>query len=288
MKRIAIALAKLTWGKRAYAVFALYAATAIAVRAQSATTFTTLYSFCMQGGSACTDGALPYGGLIQATNGEFYGTTYSGGTGGYGTLFQMTPSGTLTTQYSFCSQSNCADGANPYAGVVQATDGNLYGTTYTGGNSNSGTVFKSSLGGSLTTLFDFCAGLFCAGGKPYAALIQATDGYLYGTFETGYDYGGVFKISTAGAESLLAVFICCLAGTNPYGALVQGSDGNFYGTTSFEGSSGGFGGTVFEMTPTGTLMALYGFCRQANCTDGEQPLRRTDPGRRWKLLRHHL
>ena len=85
-----------------------------------------LYSFCSQPG--CADGELPYGGLIQATNGNLYGTTLAGGTSGTGTVFEITPAGQLTTLYKFCSQPGCTDGAAPFAGLVQA-NGNFYGTT---------------------------------------------------------------------------------------------------------------------------------------------------------------
>src|ERR1022692_482529 len=94
-------------------------------------TLTTLYSFCAQ--SACTDGANPVAGLVQATNGDFYGTTENGGAYGYGTVFRITGGGALTTLYSFCAQSGCTDGQNPHAGPVQATNGDLYGTTENGG-----------------------------------------------------------------------------------------------------------------------------------------------------------
>jgi uncharacterized repeat protein (TIGR03803 family) len=108
---------------------------------------TTLHSFDL------TDGFLPSAGLVQAADGNFYGTTYRGGTngscphgGGCGTLFQITPSGTLTTLYSFCAQSSCADGEYPYAGLVQDTDGNFYGTTAIGGLGKDGTVYSLSVG----------------------------------------------------------------------------------------------------------------------------------------------
>jgi uncharacterized repeat protein (TIGR03803 family) len=157
MKRIVHALGKLNCGKRAYVVFVLCAATAIVLPAQ---TFTTLHSFDV------TDGVNP-GGLVQATNGDLYGTTVGGGAYGNGTVFRITPSGTLTTLYSFCAQSGCTDGANPVAGLVQATNGDFYGTTIGGGaNNNSctynteggcGTVFKITPSGTLTTLYSFCS-----------------------------------------------------------------------------------------------------------------------------------
>ncbi len=114
-----------------------------------------LYSFCSQGGDACTDGANPTAALIQGRDGNFYGTTSEGGIAttyapsGAGTVFKLTPSGTLTTLYSFCSQNqggnDCTDGSTPYAGLIEGRDGNLYGTTSRGGTGGAGTVFKFDL-----------------------------------------------------------------------------------------------------------------------------------------------
>src|ERR1039457_3930627 len=154
MKRTVHELGKLNWGKRVYAVVVLCAAAAIALPAQ---TFTTLHSF------DGTDGAGPLAPLAQATNGDLYGTTAGGGAYGYGgTVFKITPSGTLTTLYSFCpSYPNCPDGYEPYAGLVQATNGDLYGITMFGGadlyGPYGGTVFKITPSGTLTTLYSFCA-----------------------------------------------------------------------------------------------------------------------------------
>jgi uncharacterized repeat protein (TIGR03803 family) len=99
-----------------------------------------VYSFCAKSG--CTDGLGPYGGLVQATNGNLYGTTFKGGTYDYGSVFEVTPAGKLTTLYSFCPQSGCPDGDEPYSGLVQATNGNFYGTTSAGGEYSRGTVFE--------------------------------------------------------------------------------------------------------------------------------------------------
>jgi uncharacterized repeat protein (TIGR03803 family) len=101
---------------------------------------TTLYSFCSKGG--CTDGSEPVAGLAQATDGNFYGTTVGGGANGLGTVFKITPSGTLTTLYNFCSKGGCFDGSNPDGGLVLATDGNFYGTTSFGGTNSDGTAFR--------------------------------------------------------------------------------------------------------------------------------------------------
>src|ERR1019366_3612536 len=97
---------------------------------------TTLFTF------DGTHGASPYAGLVQATDGDLYGTTWGGGAKNAGTVFKITPSGTLTTLYSFCSQSACTDGLQPVAGLVQLADGDFYGTTQYGGANSSGAVFK--------------------------------------------------------------------------------------------------------------------------------------------------
>src|SRR5690242_8059443 len=129
-------MAQLNWWNRACTLFLMCAATAIALCAQDSTpVFTTLHSF------DGADGVAPNAALVQAADGNLYGTTYLGGVNadvnicpqGCGTVFKITPSGTLSTLYNFCSQANCTDGANPYSALVQATDGSLYGTTVNGG-----------------------------------------------------------------------------------------------------------------------------------------------------------
>jgi uncharacterized repeat protein (TIGR03803 family) len=237
------------------------------------------------------DGATPYGGLVQATDGNFYGTTYQGGAlgncgglYGCGTVFKITPGGTLTTLYSFCSQSNCTDGNFPSAGVVQGSDGSLYGTA-SGGGANStycpntcGTIFKITLAGALTTLHSFDN--VTDGYHPSAALVQATDGNFYGTTPSGGINGGgaVFKITAAGAFTTLYNFCLqagCTDGHSPLAGLVQASDGNFYGTTVSGGAleQGGYpstSGTVFKITPGGMLTTLYSFC-SPSCSGEAQP-----------------
>jgi uncharacterized repeat protein (TIGR03803 family) len=261
-------------------------------------TLTTLHYFCSQ--TDCTDGVYPAAPLIQATDGNLYGTTAGGGanaTGcegfGCGTVFKITPGGTLTTLYSFCSQSACTDGGVPYAGLVQATNGNFYGTTGSGGAHAGGTVFKITSSGTLTTLYTFCSQTDCTdGASPQAGLVQATDGNLYGTTAGGganatacgiYDCGTVFKITPGGALTTLYSFCsqsACSDGDNPVAALIQATDGIFYGTTSEGGANSCFlvqtdvgCGTVFKITPGGTLTTLYSFCSQggSSCTDGANP-----------------
>jgi uncharacterized repeat protein (TIGR03803 family) len=237
-------------------------------------TLTTLYSFCSQPG--CSDGETPYAGLMQASDGGFYGTTDAGGINGYGTIFRITPSGTLTTLHSF----NSTDGAAPVFGsLLQGFDGNLYGVTANGGSSSAcsggcGTIFKITLTGTLTTLHSFD---YTDGAAPLAALIQAANGNFYGTTAGGGSSGAcaggcgtVFSLTPGDTLTTLHNFQLT-DGANPYAPLIQASDGKFYGTTY-----GGGGGTqmcqsgcgsVFKMTSTGALNVLYSF----NWTDGGLP-----------------
>jgi uncharacterized repeat protein (TIGR03803 family) len=241
-------------------------------------TLTTLYNFCSQSG--CSDGYYPEAGLIQASNGDFYGTTTFGGAGGVGTVFKITPSGTLTTLHSFCSQSNCADGEYPEAGLIQATNGNFYGTTYAGGGANSrGTVFKITPSGTLTTLYSFCPQSGCPDGSdPQAGLAQATNGNFYGTTFAGgaHDLGTVFKITLSGNLTTVHSFCSvgypdCADGDLPrFGALVQATNGDLYGTAP-SGGAQIYYGIIFKITPGGSLTTLYSFCPQSGCPDGDDP-----------------
>ncbi|HEV2176545.1 MAG TPA: choice-of-anchor tandem repeat GloVer-containing protein [Terriglobia bacterium] len=263
------------WMKRVFGLLLLCATAAIPLPAQ---TFETLHSFDK------TDGAFPLAGLVQATNGNLYGTTAGGGSSstcsfGCGTIFKITPGGTVTTLYSFCSVSSCADGRNPVAPLVQATDGNFYGTTEFEGANDNGTVFKITSSGTLTTLHSFDS---TDGSQIVAGLIQGTDGNFYGTTEFGgannsnacsnLGCGTVFKITRGGKLTTLYNFCSqsgCADGTEPMAGLVQATDGNFYGTTGNGGANSG--GTVFKLAPTGALVTLYSFCSQSGCADGGAP-----------------
>jgi len=237
----------------------------IMTESAQAQTFTSLLSF------DGTNGANPYAGLVQATNGDFYGTTpYGGANNSNGTIFRITPSGTLTTLYSFCALSACADGAGSYAGLIQASNGDFYGTAASGGANGDGTVFRITPSGTLTTLHSFDG---TDGEQPEAALIQAPNGYFYGTTtEGGFNAGTVFYITPSGTLTSLYNF-CTLSGCSdgkvPHGTLVFAANGYLYGTAA----SGGVhsAGTVFNMTPTGMLTPLYSFCSQSDCTDGNDP-----------------
>ncbi len=235
---------------------------------------TALYSFCAQSG--CTDGKSPAAGLVQATDGNLYGTTFFGGFGGHGTVFKITPSGALTTLYRFCSQGGiCTDGFNPNSALVPAFNGDLYGTTLHGGdNGNYGTIFKITLGGTLTTLYSFCFSSVCSDGQYPNGLVQASNGDFYGTTSTAYplDSGTIFKITPSGTLTTLYTFCPqypCLDGRFPYAQLVQATDGDLYGTTAAGGTMDD--GTVFKITPNGALTTLYSFCAQSGCTDGAGP-----------------
>ena len=249
-------------------------ATAIASPAQILTTLANFDG---------TNGYYPNSAVVHGNDGNFYGTTVYGGTsnscaGGCGTVFKMTPSGTLTTLYSFCSQPGCADGTTPSA-VVQATDGNFYGVTNGGGGTGNnctggcGTVFKMSASGSLTTLHVFCSGnLPCGdGSNPDNPLVQATDGNLYGTTDNGGPSnacsggcGTVFKMTPSGTLTTLHTFSGA-DGSGP-GGLMQATDGNFYGV-AFGGGTNDVG-TIFKMTAGGGLTTLHNF----DFDDGQYPI----------------
>lgn len=223
---------------------------------------TNIHSFTGSG----NDGAFPQGGVTLGTDGNFYGTTYEGGSVTAGAVFKVTPSGTYTTLHSFTGGS---DGAYPYAPPVEGNDGNFYGTTTAGGNtvtcgSGCGTIYKITPAGALTTLYQFD---ITHGYAPYAPLVLGTDGTFYGTapFGTSANAGVVFKITPAGKFALLFSFDLT-HGENPFSGLVQGTDGNFYGTTTNGGNSGG--GVVFKITPAGKLSVLHNI---NGTTDGRSP-----------------
>jgi uncharacterized repeat protein (TIGR03803 family) len=239
---------------------------------------TTLYNFCSE--ANCADGSFPYVGLVQATDGNLYGSTGAGGnssfcSGGCGTIFKISPAGVLTTLYNLCSQLNCVDGGGPYAALIQASDGNFYGTMGSGGAYNRGTVFRITPAGDLTTIYSFCSQPNCSDGSFPVGLVQATDGNFYGAttaFGAPYGYGTVFKVTAGGTLTTLYTFCAqpsCADGSEPNAGVTQAADGNFYGTTIFGGVHGA--GTVFRITPKGSFTSLYSFCSQPSCVDGSLP-----------------
>ena len=232
-----------------------------------------LYSFA--GGS---DGAEPFVSVMQGSDGNFYGTTYYGGSAGQavpgaatgsGTVFQLSAAGQETVLHSF---QGTADGANPYGALIEY-QGNFYGTTSFGGPANAGTVFEITPQGQFTLLWTFKGGLQGSvdGISPYG-LVLANDGNLYGNTNTGgvNSAGTVFQITPDGIETVLHSFQGSKKdGSYPVSSLVQGADGLLYGTTSGGGSAGL--GTLFSISLTGTETLLHSFGGTANGGDGATP-----------------
>jgi uncharacterized repeat protein (TIGR03803 family) len=212
-----------------------------------------LYSFT--GGA---DGANPLAGVIRDSAGNLYGTTQGGGKAtcpppvgvyGCGVVYKVHPSGKETVLYSFCTQPNCTDGANPYAGVIRDSVGNLYGTTYSGGALGAGVVYKLNTSGTETVLHSFSGG---DGEHPIAGVIRDSAGNLYGTTYGGgaYGQGVVYKLDTDGNETVLYNFCAqpnCADGASPYAGVILDSKGNLYGTADFGGKYNK--GVVFKLKP---------------------------------------
>jgi uncharacterized repeat protein (TIGR03803 family) len=203
-----------------------------------------------------------------------YGTTDGGGAHGGGTIFKITTAGTLTTLYSFCTESGCADGENPEAGLVLATDGNLYGVTFAGGLYNYGSVFKISPDGGLTTLYSFCPQSGCTDGQnPIGGLMQYTNGDLYGTTYAGGNFNVPFGEGTVFSLSVgLGPFVKPRPNFGKVGAFIEILGTDLTGATSitFNGvpaqftalsatlitatvPAGATAGTIEVVTSSGTL-----------------------------------
>jgi uncharacterized repeat protein (TIGR03803 family) len=204
--------------------------------------------------NSASSGSQPFAGLVQGWDGNFYGTAYAGGAYGNGTVFKLAAGGSLTAIHSF----NNEDGAYPSSSLLQVSDGSFYGTTGGGGtNGGWGTVFKTTPGGMLTSLFSFAN---TNGAWPInGGLAQDVNGALYGTtFEGGaHDAGTVFKLAADGSFTSLYSFMGGIDGSNCAGQLLLASDGNLYGATENGGAYGV--GTVFRITPGGTLATLVQF-----------------------------
>jgi uncharacterized repeat protein (TIGR03803 family) len=238
------------------------------------------YSF---GGS---NGMEPVAGLLRDAKGNFYGTTVFGGDTnascqqGCGTAFKLSPTGKETVLHKF---TGSPDGWLPQSLLVEDAAGNLYGTTVQGGPNGFGTVFKIATTGEETVLYSFTGD--SDGCFPYPGVILDASGNLYGVTSDGGSgfgnsgYGVVFKVDTAGNETVLHTFGGA-DGANPSSTLIFDSQGNLYGTTQNGGSSEGCGfsgcGTIFELSPqqdgSWTEGVLYSFCSLPECADGERPL----------------
>jgi len=202
-----------------------------------------LYSFT--GGN---DGANPVAGVVRDKAGNLYGTTFDGGASLLGVVFKLDKTGKETVLHSFTGGT---DGANPYGGVVRDAAGNLYGTTYYQGTLGDGTVFKLDKTGKETLVYSFAGG--GDGASPTASLVLDTTGNLYGTTFVGgaFGFGAVFKLDTAGQETVQYSFTGGNDGAWPYAGLTRDAAGHLYGT-ALEGGTGCGGsgcGVVFELIP---------------------------------------
>ena len=205
-----------------------------------------------------TDGENPFTGVIQDSEGNHYGTTVYGGTGTYGTAYKLSKTGKETVLYSFCSKSNCTDGADPEGGLVEDASGNLYGTASFGGANNRGIIFKLSSTGQETVLYSFKGGN--DGQHPSGSLIQDSKGNFYGTTIFGggsADVGTVFRLSKSGKETVLYRFTGGADGAKPSAGVVADAEGNLYGTAVGGGTSGN--GVIFEVSNAGKQSTLYSF-----------------------------
>ena len=233
--------------------------------------YTVLYAF--QGGAG---GEGPLTGLYLASDGNFYGTS-GGGAYGFGMVYRISPAGVFTSLYSF---SGGTDGAGPFGGVIEGSDSNFYGTTASGGAVNAagftgyGTIYKMTPGGVLTTIYTFSGG-DADGASPYAGLVEGSDGFFYGTGNndevgnTSYQVGNVFKVSKTGAFTNLYHFEGGNDGGNPDGGLVEGPDGSFYGSTHNYGLYANDDdetgqGVLYKITPAGKFTTMYEFTGQAD------------------------
>ncbi len=242
--------------------------------------YSVLYNFCSVGGDDCTDGSLPWAGMIQDAEGNLYGTASSGGLYDGGTVFELDPATKVeTVLYKFGTEAG--DGAVPLAGLIRDAEGNLYGTTTGAGGNLAGTVFMLDSKNNETVLYNFCTTVVsevCTDGQlTDAGLVQDTAGNLYGTTYNGgvHNYGTVFKVDPATKVETVLYSFCSVGGTKctdgawPAASLIRDTAGNLYGTTSYGGTDNG--GTVFKLDTEGQLTVLYRFCSAVDCTDGNGP-----------------
>jgi uncharacterized repeat protein (TIGR03803 family) len=234
-----------------FAAFALLAV--LALPSASAQTFKVLHTF-----GKGTDGQSPFTGLMQDSKGNRYGTTLYGGSGKYGTLYELNSAGKESIIYNFCSKTKCADGSDPEGGVIEDSKGNFYGTTAFGGAHSKGVIYKINAAGQETVLHSFGSGN--DGWRATGSLIQDSKGNFYGTTIFGggsANAGTVFKLSASGKESVLYRFTGGDDGSEPFSGVIADSAGNLYGTTYSGGASGN--GVIFEISNAGVESTLYTF-----------------------------
>ncbi len=212
---------------------------------------------------APTDGDTPFTGLTRDASGNLYGTTSAGGSHSLGTVFKLTPSGRETILHSF----DGTDGDSPNA-VTLDSKGNVYGTTPFGGGNSEGVAFEIDTGGHFSILHTFCSLSECADGdEPIGNLVLDSAGNIYGTTGNIVGHGTVFKLTTAGVETILHTFNGT-DGDDP-DSLTLDSKGNLFGST-FAGGTHQFEGTLFKLPQAGgSLTTLYNFCAVSRCKDGK-------------------
>ena len=201
-----------------------------------------------------TDGYSPQSSITAGGDGNFYGTTYSGGAFGSGVAFMLTTNGVFTNLFNF----DGTNGANPGGALVRGLDGNVYGTTVNGGVNNHGTIFMLATNGVFTNLISFTNSAI-VGLSPAGGLMQDPDGTFYGTTGGGgaNGYGIIFKYTKNNNNLGVLVAFANTNGSGPEGTLTRDANGNFYGTTT---SGGAYNrGTVFRVRPDGVLTNLASF-----------------------------
>lgn len=259
--------------------------------ASAAYTFKKLYSFCRR--TNCTDGQELTSRVTKDQNGNLYGTTKTGGKYGFGVVFKLVPNsdGSRYSEYvlhSFCSRhvnNYCSDGNGPLADVILDVDGNVYGTTYEGGDQNGGVVFKlahGSRGWTISLLKQFCEESNCADGKFLNAGLSYSgqdsgkawdeSSPLFGVTDRGgdYDKGVAYELTPNGSNWNFGRIHNFQSSSSPNEVLVD-SSGNIYGTTSAGGKYGG--GLMYKLANgTWSETTLHNFCNTQNCADGEYPV----------------
>ena len=263
-------------------MIALLTVSWVAPRAHGDVTINTLISFNLSNGNQ------PSAGLLQGPDGNFYGTTQTGGLYNQGTVFKIASNGTFTNLLSFSGITGPYPGANPAGNLVLGVNGSFYGTTESGGASNNGTLFEVTPTGGFTNLISFTGtnGIYL-GDYSTAGLVLGTNGNLYGTTQYGGTNdpadggdGTIFQLTTNGVFTSLVSFSGtngAWLGANPMGNLVLGADGNLYGTTQYGGTNDpatGGDGTIFRITSAGAFASLCSF----NTTNGANPQAGLVPG----------
>jgi uncharacterized repeat protein (TIGR03803 family) len=239
-----------------------------------AQTFSVIYSFNQVDGS----GYQPEGSVVFDPEGNLYSTTELGGqnpSNAYGTVFELSPSGTETVLHNFIYTLNRSDGEDPVAGPIRDSEGNLYGTSLFDGTSNYGTIYEIDSAGNETILHNFSGGAADGAYPGFGNLIMDAAGNLYGTTEEGgaFSTGTVYEFSTSGVLTVLYSFTNGKDGGFPYASLVMDTAGNLYGT-AIQGGNGGSsgGGVIFRVSPNGSggwvETVLHSF---KGGTDGKNP-----------------